>query len=61
MDIGTDKVSDEILNQIPHHQVNIIDPDQVYTSGEWQKDAKKVKKFARRRKRPPLFSRRGSC
>ncbi|OQB42572.1 MAG: tRNA dimethylallyltransferase [candidate division CPR1 bacterium ADurb.Bin160] len=41
MDIGTDKVSDEILNQIPHHQVNIIDPDQVYTSGEWQKDAKK--------------------
>ncbi len=53
MDIGTDKVSDEILNQIPHHQVNIIDPDQVYTSGEWQKDAKKqIKEIQSRWKIP---------
>ncbi|HPK28242.1 MAG TPA: tRNA (adenosine(37)-N6)-dimethylallyltransferase MiaA, partial [Candidatus Absconditabacterales bacterium] len=53
MDIGTDKVSDEILNQIPHHQVNIIDPDQVYTSGEWQKDVKKqIKEIQSRGKIP---------
>jgi tRNA dimethylallyltransferase len=41
MNIGTDKVSDKVLMEIPHHQINIVDPNQTYTSGEWQKDVKK--------------------
>jgi len=41
MDIGTDKVSKDILEKVVHHQTNIVDPDQIYTSGEWQKDVKK--------------------
>jgi tRNA dimethylallyltransferase len=32
MDIGTDKVSKDILKKIPHHQINIVDPQQSYTS-----------------------------
>lgn len=32
MDIGTDKISQEIRQQIPHHQIDIIDPDQHYTA-----------------------------
>ena len=32
MDIGTDKISQDILQRIPHHQINIVDPDETYTS-----------------------------
>jgi 2-phosphoglycerate kinase len=32
MNIGTDKVSQTILDKIPHHQVNIVNPDENYTS-----------------------------
>lgn len=42
MDIGTDKVSQKILDEIPHHQINIIDPDWFYTAGEWKKDTEKI-------------------
>ena len=42
MDIGTDKVSEKILDEIPHHQINIIDPDWFYTAGEWKKDVEKI-------------------
>ncbi|MBU0626300.1 hypothetical protein KKH82_02485 [Patescibacteria group bacterium] len=32
MDIGTDKVSKEIREKVPHHQIDIIRPDQQYTA-----------------------------
>ncbi|MBR6907484.1 hypothetical protein IKN40_03110 [bacterium] len=32
MDIGTDKISKEIREKIPHHQIDIVDPDQTYTA-----------------------------
>jgi tRNA dimethylallyltransferase len=32
MDIGTDKISQDILQRIPHHQINIVNPDETYTS-----------------------------
>lgn len=34
MDIGTDKISPEIRAKIPHHQIDILDPDQSYTAGQ---------------------------
>jgi tRNA dimethylallyltransferase len=53
MDIGTDKVSEDILKKIPHHQINIVDPEQTYTSGERQKDVKKqIKEIQSRGKIP---------
>lgn len=46
MNIGTDKVGEDILNKIPHHQINIVKPDENYTSWQRQKDAKKqIKKI----------------
>lgn len=36
MDIGTDKVSKEIRERIPHHQIDIVDPDEMYTAGQWR-------------------------
>jgi len=41
MDIGTDKISKEIREKIPHHQIDIVDPDQTYTAGEWKDDVDK--------------------
>ncbi len=35
MDIWTDKVSLEWRQKIPHHQIDIVDPDQTYTA--WQR------------------------
>jgi len=32
MDIGTDKISTEIRSQIPHHLIDIVDPDEIYTA-----------------------------
>lgn len=34
MDIGTDKISPDIRAKIPHHQIDILDPDQSYTAGQ---------------------------
>jgi tRNA dimethylallyltransferase len=38
MDIGTDKIGLDIRSQIIHHQIDIINPDQTYTAGQWQQD-----------------------
>jgi tRNA A37 N6-isopentenylltransferase MiaA len=32
MNIGTDKVPDNILKKVPHHQINIVNPNETYTS-----------------------------
>lgn len=42
MDIGTDKIGLEIRSQIIHHQIDIIDPDQTYTAGQWQADTYRI-------------------
>lgn len=42
MDIGTDKVDLCYRNEIPHHQIDIINPDQRYTAGEWQENVEKL-------------------
>lgn len=38
MNIWTDKVSPEIRKEIPHYQIDIIDPDQTYTAGQRKQD-----------------------
>jgi len=42
MDIGTDKISEEIRQKIPHHQVDIINPDEHYTAWQWQTDTENI-------------------
>lgn len=36
MDIGTDKISAEIRAKIPHYQIDIVNPDETYTAGQWK-------------------------
>ncbi len=42
MDIWTDKIPQNILSQIPHHQINIVDPDQTYTAWQRQTDSQQI-------------------
>ncbi len=55
MNIGTDKISDEILAKIPHHQINIVDPDQTYTSGQRKNDVYKIIPDILARKKLPMI------
>ncbi len=55
MDIGTDKVSKEILKKIPHHQINIVTPDQWYTAGQWQADVNEIIPQILKKKKLPVI------
>ncbi len=55
MNIWTDKVPDEILKKIPHHQINIVDPDETYTSGQRKKDVYKIIPDILARKKLPMI------
>jgi tRNA dimethylallyltransferase len=39
MDIGTAKPGVELRAQVPHHLIDIIDPDRSYSAGRWREDA----------------------
>lgn len=38
MDIGTGKVTQEEMQGIPHHMIDIRNPDEEYSVGEYQKE-----------------------
>jgi tRNA dimethylallyltransferase len=39
LDIGTAKPSAEERRRVPHHLIDIVDPDQSYSAGRWRADA----------------------
>jgi tRNA dimethylallyltransferase len=39
MDIGTAKPTAEERARVPHHLVDLVDPDQAYSAGRWREDA----------------------
>lgn len=55
MNIWTDKVSQEILDRIPHHQINIIWPEESYTAWQWQKDVKRQVKEIQSKWKLPMI------
>lgn len=42
MDIGTAKVTEEEADGVPHHLLDIVEPDESYTVADFQKDARKA-------------------
>jgi tRNA dimethylallyltransferase len=40
MDIGTDKILQEDREKVPHHAIDLIDPDGEYTAHQRQQDIK---------------------
>jgi tRNA dimethylallyltransferase len=55
MDIGTAKPGAALRAQVPHHLIDIIDPDQSYSAGRWREDAiQKIEEISSRGKIPLL-------
>lgn len=55
MNIGTDKVSDDILKKIHHHQINIVNPDERYTAWQRKDDTEKLIQKIFKKKKIPLI------
>lgn len=54
-DIGTAKASPEELRTAPHHLIDVVDPDQVYTAGEFARDARRIAAQVAARGRIPII------
>ena len=55
MDIGTAKPSAEERARVPHHLIDLVDPDQPYSAGRWRHDAIAAVQEILKRKRNPLI------
>src|SRR5437868_4779031 len=42
LNIGTAKPNAEELRRVPHHMIDIREPTEVYTAGDYQRDARRV-------------------
>jgi tRNA dimethylallyltransferase len=55
MDIGTAKPAAALRARLPHHLVDLVDPDQGYSAGRWRQDALAAIEGIFERKRTPLI------
>ena len=55
MDIGTGKPAPEVLRRHPHHLVDILDPLQAYSAGQFLRDARRAIDDIRARGKLPLL------
>ena len=55
MDIGTGKPPPEVLHRHPHHLVDILDPLQAYSAGQFVRDARRAIDDIRARGKLPLL------
>lgn len=56
MDIGTAKMTPEEMQGIPHHLIDIVDPDQEFTVAEYVKYADRAIKAIRERGNTPIVA-----
>ena len=56
MDIGTDKVSDDVREQVPHHALDLVHPDERYSAGQFARDARDWIKEIIKRDRVPVLA-----
>jgi tRNA dimethylallyltransferase len=56
MDIGTAKPGAALRLQVPHHMIDIIDPDQAYSAGRWREEALQAIQRILDRNRLPLVT-----
>lgn len=55
MDIGTGKPAREVLERVPHHLVDILDPSQPYSAGQFVRDAHQAIASIRSRGKLPVL------
>ena len=56
MDIGTAKPSAEERARVPHHLIDLVDPDEGYSTGRWRTDALRAVTDILRRGKLPLIT-----
>lgn len=56
MDIGTDKVAPEHRAAIPHHGLDLVDPDERYSAGRFSRDARRWIDEIEARGRVPILA-----
>jgi len=56
MDIGTAKPSPEERREVPHHLIDVADPDETYSAGRFVEEASRAIREIRSRGRIPLVS-----
>ena len=55
MDIGTAKPDAQTLSDAPHHLIDIIDPAEVYSAGQFRDDVLELMQQSQERQRVPLL------
>lgn len=55
MDIGTGKPTPDVLRRFPHHLVDILDPSESYSAGQFVRDARRAIDEIRGRGKVPLL------
>ena len=56
LDIGTEKTTPEEMDSIPHHLIDILDPKEVYSAGDFVKDAEALISSIRARGKEPILA-----
>ncbi len=56
MDIGTDKVNLQARARVPHHGLDLVNPDERYSAGRFQRDATRVISGVLARGRVPIVA-----
>src|SRR5438876_797616 len=55
LNIGTAKPGAEELARVPHHMIDIREPTEIYTAGDYQRDARRVLEEIRGRGKLPIL------
>lgn len=56
LDIGTEKVTKEEMDGVPHHLIDIVEPTETYSAADFKRDAKGVIADIARRGRLPIVA-----
>ncbi len=56
LDIGTEKITHEEMRGVPHHLIDIRDPRDAYSAGDFVKDATRLIKDISARKKLPILA-----
>jgi tRNA dimethylallyltransferase len=56
MDLGTAKPSPEERARVPHHLIDVVDPDEAFTAGEYSKRARAALREIATRGRVPIVT-----
>src|SRR5215831_17867197 len=55
LDIGTAKPSPEERRRVPHHLIDIREPTEIFTAGDYQHEARAVLEDVRKRNKVPIL------